>query len=130
MPDGTEVYRPKLKVTVSIRKKSVIYPGTVDSGADNTVLSFEMVDRLGVRWTRLTDERDEWGAGGPFKTRWCADGRIYYDGLLVCQGFRVAEANPDIEPFFLLGRADFFRKFVPLFHWDESPPWFEIDRAP
>lgn len=126
MPDGTAVYRPLLTVTVSA-KKPVLYQATVDSGADNTVISYELVHAVGARWNRMTSEREEWGAGGPFKTRWCSEGSIYYEGVLISQGFRVAEANPNIDPFFLLGRRDFFPKFVPSFHWDEEPPWFDLE---
>jgi hypothetical protein len=130
MPDGTEVYRPFLNVTVWVRKKSVIYPATVDSGADNTILSHELVEALGAKWERMTDEREEWGAGGPFMTRWCRDASIYYDSVLISSGVRVAMANANIPPFFLLGRSDFFKKFTASFRWDEAPPWFEVDKAP
>jgi hypothetical protein len=129
MPDGTEVWRPRLWVTVGFGKKSFRYQAIVDSGADNSIATADLMETIGAKWEKMTDPHEEMGAGGPFETRYCSGGQIYYDGTLIRHGFRVAEVQERFS-FVLLGRSDFFAKFVPSFHWDESPPWFEIEPAP
>jgi hypothetical protein len=130
-PDGSEIWSPRLTVTVAVGKKSFGYQAIVDSGADNSLISAELVESVGAKWEKMTDPLEQIGAGGPFETRLCG-GQIYYAGVLICNGLRVAEPGkmPAGINFLLLGRGDFFSKFVASFHWDESPPWFEVDLAP
>jgi len=40
--------------------------------------------------------------------------------------FLVAEPGKGPETV-LLGRADFFRLYVPRFHWHKNPPVFDLD---
>ena len=130
--DGVAIYSPRVTVTVSFGKKSVGYRAIVDSGADNTIISAEQLAPLGAKWDKMTDPEQHIGAGGPFETRLCR-GFVSYAGVLFCNGkLRVAEPGklPEGITFLLLGRSDFFTKFVPTFHWEASPPWFELDPAP
>lgn len=130
MPDGTVLYSPRLTVTVWFRKKSLAYQAIVDSGADNSIISAELVAALGAKWEKMTDPQQHIGAGGPFMTRHCR-ASLYYGSTLICDGLRVAEPGkmPAEINFLLLGRSDFFKKYIASFHWNESPPWFEIEPA-
>ena len=56
---------------------------------------------------------------GGLETRLCS-GRILYNGIVVCDSFTVAKTT-SLDAV-LLGRADFFTKFVPRFLWHKNPP--------
>ena len=131
LADGTIAYRPRVNATVAVGKKSAIYRALVDSGADKSMVSADLIAALGAKWEKLTDPQPELGAGGIFETRFCP-GQIYFGGVLITNGFRVAPAthvNGLFISVFILGRADFFQKFIPTFHWEESPPWFDLSLA-
>ena len=126
-PDGAEIYRPLIILTIEIGGRSVRGPGLIDSGADNTLVPFDAVAPLGVDFARLPVGYAGSGPGGSLETRKCK-GVIRWEKVTLMTEFNVAEPGkgPDTV---LLGRADFFSMFVPRFHWHKTPPVFDLDPA-
>ena len=123
-PDGTPVWAPVLVVDLYCDRGSVSGPAVVDSGADHTVVPFEAIAPTGYKWTDLPKGKSGIGAGGPYEIRELA-GRVQYREWVVCEGLHVAE--PGRLPVILLGREDFFARFVVKFTWHKQPPYVDID---
>jgi hypothetical protein len=83
--------------------------------------------RLGVDFRKLAAGPGGLGPGGGLDTRMC-HGLIRWEKekIVLMTDFLVAEPGkgPDTV---LLGRADFFRLYVPRFHWHRNPPVFDLD---
>ncbi|MEX0631044.1 MAG: hypothetical protein WD508_10425 [Chloroflexota bacterium] len=123
-PNGVEIYRPIVLIRIEIGGLAVEAPGLVDSGADNTLVPDGYIAALGVAFKDLPILGMGTGPGGGLQTRLCT-GRILYNGILVCDSFTVAKTTTLDSV--LLGRADFFTKFVPRFLWHKNPPEFDLD---
>jgi hypothetical protein len=124
-PDGLAIYRPYIILSIELTIGSVKGPGLVDSGADNTLVPFEAIEPLGIDFWKLPEGPDGSGPGGSLRTRAC-QGTIRWDKAVLMTEFMVAEPGkgPDAV---LLGRADFFKLYVPRFHWYKDPPVFDLD---
>ncbi len=124
-PDGKPIYRPIIRLTLEIGGRGLEYPGLVDSGADGTLVPFEAVEPLGVDFKKLPLGPGGHGPGGGLDTRPC-QGVIRWGKAVLLTEFIVAEPTkgPDCV---LLGRADFFKLYVPRFHWHKNPPVFDLD---
>jgi hypothetical protein len=124
-PDGAEIFRPIIVITIEIGGRSVRGPGLVDSGADTTLVPAEAIAPLGVDFATLPPGPGGLGPGGGLQTRRCT-GVMRWDRIVLMTEFVVAEPGKGPETV-LLGRADFFQLFVPRFHWHKSPPVFDLD---
>ena len=124
-PDGHPIYRPIIIVTIEVGGRGVSGPGLIDSGADNTLVPFAAVAPLGVDFTKLPAGAGGSGAGGALDIRQCK-GVIRWDKIVLMTEFMVAEPGKGPDSV-LLGRADFFRLYVPRFHWHKNPPVFDLD---
>lgn len=124
-PDGADIYRPIIIVTIEIGGLAVQGPALVDSGADNTLVPFDAVAALGVDFAKLPDGYDGSGAGGVLKTKPCK-GIIRWGKVELMTEFTLAEPGKGPDQV-LLGRADFFKIYVPRFHWHKVPPVFDLD---
>ena len=124
-PDGAEIYRPLIVLTIEIGGRTIRGPGLIDSGADNTLVPFAAVAPLGIEFAKLPVGHTWSGAGGSLETRTCK-GVIRWEKVTLMTEFTVAEPGkgPDTV---LLGRADFFTMFVPRFHWHKNPAVFDLD---
>jgi hypothetical protein len=126
-PDGAEIFRPIIIVAIEIGGLVIRVPALVDSGADNTLVPESFVAPLGVDFSKLAPGPGGLGPGGGLDTRMC-HGLIRWEKekVVLMTGFLVAEPGkgPDTV---LLGRADFFRLYVPRFHWHKNPPVFDLD---
>jgi len=126
-PDGADVFRPIIIVAIEIGAQWIRVPALVDSGADNTLVPSAFVAPLGVDFATLPAGPGGLGPGGGLDVRPCT-GVIRWERekVVLMTSFLVAE--PDKGPdTVLLGRADFFRRYVPRFHWDRDPPVFDLD---
>lgn len=99
-------------------------PALVDSGADSTIFPGEYLATLGTEFDRLPSGPESIGAGGAFEVRRCG-GVVKFREWLVCEEFNVAE--PGKLSLALLGRDDFFARFVVRFNWHEEPPVLFVD---
>lgn len=126
-PDGAEIFRPIIIVAIEIGGRSIRVPALVDSGADNTLVPEEFVAPLGVDFRRLAAGPGGVGPGGDLDTRLCQGVmRWEKEKAVLMTSFMVAEPGKGPETV-LLGRADFFRLYVPRFHWHKNPPVFDLD---
>ncbi len=126
-PDGAEIYRPIIIVSIEIGARGVRVPALVDSGADNTLVPYEYIAALGVEFKDLPAGHGGVGPGGALETRQCK-GILRWDKekVILMEKFTVAEPGKGPDGI-LLGRADFFRLYVPRFHWHKDPPVFDLD---
>jgi len=126
-PDGAEIFRPIIIVAIEIGGRGIRVPALVDSGADNTLVPEPFVAPLGVDFRKLTAGPGGLGPGGGLETRLC-QGVIRWEKekIVLMTSFMVAEPGKGPETV-LLGRADFFRLYVPRFHWHKNPPVFDLD---
>lgn len=121
-------YDPVLIVQVDINGIRLEFPCIADSGADRTIVPAEYIEVLGIEFAKLSQtERQNQGAGGLFDARPCS-GRLRWRQWEFCSEFLVAE--PGCLPLGLLGRADFFKRFVVRFMWHKVPPTFDVDPVP
>ena len=126
-PDGAEIFRPIIIVAIEIGGLVIRVPALVDSGADNTLVPEEFVAPLGVDFRRLAAGPGGVGPGGGLETRLCPGVmRWEKEKIVLMTSFMVAEPGKGPETV-LLGRADFFRLYVPRFHWHKNPPVFDLD---
>ena len=104
-----------------------LYPqlrAIVDSGADTSILPGEILPVVGLAWEELEGEiATSRGIGGEARYKRCA-GSIKWGGYVI--GKTIAIAEPSTVPFPLLGRDDFFRRFVVHFRWAKNPPEMDI----
>lgn len=96
----------------------------VDSGADKCLVPGDYVEATGITFASLPPLPPGISAGGQFPKSLC-QGRISYLGRVICQEFEVAP--PGLFDVILLGREEFFTKFVVRFQWHRNPPFFDID---
>jgi hypothetical protein len=126
-PDGAEIYRPIIVVSIEIGGLLIRVPAIVDSGADNTLVPEPFVAPLGVAFARLPVGPRGVGPGGGLDARPCQGTmRWEKEKSLLMTRFLVAEPGKGPESV-LLGRADFFRLYTPRFHWHKNPPVFDLD---
>jgi hypothetical protein len=126
-PDGAEIFRPIIIVAIEIGGRGIRVPALVDSGADNTLVPESFVAPLGVDFSKLAAGPGGLGPGGGLATRMC-HGLIRWEKekIVLMTDFLVAEPGKGPDTI-LLGRADFFRLYVPRFHWHKNPPVFDLD---
>jgi hypothetical protein len=126
-PDGADIFRPIIVVSIDVAASGVRVPALVDSGADNTLVPFELIRPLGIDFATLPPGPGGSGPGGSLDVRPCK-GIMRWDAgnAILMTEFLVAEPGkgPDTV---LLGRADFFKLYVPRFHWHRDPPVFDLD---
>lgn len=125
-----DVFRPIIFVEIKVGTRSIRVPALVDSGADNTLVPAPFMAPLGVDFHRLPAGHGGSGPGGNLDVRLCQGTMIWEQGKAVLMTqFMVAEPGkgPDTV---LLGRADFFKLYVPRFSWHKSPPSFDLDPVP
>lgn len=124
-PDGADMFRPIIVLTIEVGGVAVQGPGLIDSGADGTLVPFEAVAPLGVDFATLPAGPGGSGVGGHLDARPCK-GVIRWGKVVLMTEFMVAEPGkgPDAV---LLGLSDFFKLYVPRFHWHKDPPVFDLD---
>jgi hypothetical protein len=116
---------PLLTIGIELNSSQLSFLALVDSGADSTILTLPTIEACGMGWDDLSASASPGiGAGGGFETRSCA-GVLRYGATELCREFLVAK--PDALPGALLGRDDFFTKFVVRFAWHRKPPDFNVD---
>jgi predicted aspartyl protease len=122
---GAGRYRPMVEITIELPNGNEGRGfAIVDSGADETIIPGDIIQALGVKFSDLPAAGSGTGAGGAFKQGLCK-GVIRFRGQEVCTEFTVAE--PGKLGAALLGRSDFFSKFVVRFQWHRNPPFMDID---
>ena len=124
-PDGAPIYRPIIRLNIEIGNRGLEYPGLVDSGADGTLVPAQAIAPLGIDFFTLPAGPGGNGPGGGLDTRPC-QGIIRWGKVVLLTEFFVAEPTKGPECV-LLGRSDFFRLFIPRFHWHKEPPVFDLD---
>jgi hypothetical protein len=119
-------FLPLLSLTLTIDQVEVGGFGVVDSGADMTMLPDTAVEACGLDYDDIpgTAQVGE-GAGSQFEFKLC-DGSLKYDGKELCQQFAVAAPKHHLR-WALLGRKEFFTKYVVRFAWHRTPPDFNVD---
>lgn len=134
----TGAWWPILRVDVSFPEATLRgVPALVDSGADHTLVSPEVLEKTGVGYddlsppelapTRRPLAASSVGLSGEARTHWCPQGSIEWDGAVVCSGFLVPEEWAfGHETAVVLGYEDFFSKVVLQFHWGDDPPVFYL----
>lgn len=122
---GHDVYSPIVVITIEVPGYLATRPAVIDSGADSTIVPFEMLKDCGVDFAALPGGDAGVGAGGKFETRLLA-ARVKYRDWIVCEEVKVAQPGAGL-PVVLLGRADFFAKFNVRFRWAMTPPVVDID---
>ena len=126
-PDGADIFRPIIVVSIEVAAIGVRVPAIVDSGADNTLVPFELIRPLGIDFATLPPGPGGSRPGGRLDVRPCK-GIMRWDAgnAILMTKFLVAEPGkgPDTV---LLGRADFFKLYIPRFHWHRDPPVFDLD---
>ena len=122
---GADIYRPIVIVRIEAGTGAIEGPALVDSGADGTLVPADILVPLGIDFSKLKKGVGGIGVGGGLETRLCK-GRILYGKTVICEPtFTVAE--PGKLKSVLLGRSDFFTKFVTRFQWHKIPPAFDVD---
>lgn len=124
-PAGVTVYSPVIVVEVvlpGVGRAQV--PAVIDSGADVTLIPFEVFVGAGLDWAKLPKGSEGLGAGGTFERRPLV-AEVRYREWLICDHVDVAQ--PGALPFALLGREDFFKRFVVRFAWNKEPPEVIVD---
>lgn len=113
-------------VTVVLRLPAVTasFTALVDSGADMTILPAELVEAFKVPWSSIPGGGPGQGVGGGFEIR-TLSGDLSYHGVTFATSFAVAEPGHLPRP--LLGRGDFFQRFVLRFNWHKATPEFHAD---
>jgi hypothetical protein len=124
-PDGADIYRPVIFITIEIGGQGIGGPAIVDSGADNTLVPAEALLPFGIQFDKLAIGAGGQGAGGDLEARPC-QGTIRWGRVELMRSFMVAEPGKGFGAV-LLGRADFFKLYVPRFHWYLNPPTFDLD---
>jgi hypothetical protein len=119
------VFLPLLVVTLNMNGRSLSEMGLVDSGADRTMVPASWVEACGVPYASLGQTMHGSGAGGQYEYK-MATGELTYGRKPFCTQFQVAAAN---LPGPVLGRNDFFKKYVVRFAWHRNPPDFNVDPA-
>ena len=121
---GLPSWIPLVPITLTAATLGVRAVAILDSGADITIVPFEQVAPLGFEWEKLAAGQRSTGAGGSFERRVCPVA-ITFETWRICDDVEVAE--PGKLPATLLGRVEFFTKFVVRFNWFHNPPTFDID---
>jgi hypothetical protein len=122
---GHDVYAPIVIVTIEVPGCIATRPAVIDSGADSTIVPFEFIKDCKIDFATLSGSNMGVGAGGKFETRLLA-ARVKYREWVICDEAKVAQPGSGL-PLVLLGRADFFAKFLVKFRWDVTPPVVDVD---
>jgi predicted aspartyl protease len=125
-PLGRVVYRPIVIVQLEANGLGMQGPAIVDSGADTTMIPAEVAAGLGIDYAKLPNGTKGKGAGGVLESR-PASLTIRYQSWTLTGEVSIAE--PKHLDVVLLGRSDFFQRFVVRFNWFKSPPEFHLDPA-
>jgi hypothetical protein len=125
-PNGRAVYRPIVIVQLEANGMGMQGPAIVDSGADTTMVPAEIAAGLGIDYAKLPGGTKGKGVGGACESRMASLTVCYQSWRLTGQ---IAIAEPKRLDVVLLGRADFFQRFVVRFNWFKSPPEFHLDPA-
>jgi hypothetical protein len=125
-PGGRVVCRPIVIVQLEANGLGMQGPAIVDSGADTTMVPAEVVAGLGIDYAKLSGGTKGSGVGGPCESRPALLTIRYQSWKLTGE---VAIAEPERLDVVLLGRSDFFQRFVVRFNWFKSPPEFHLDPA-
>jgi hypothetical protein len=119
------IFLPLLVVTLNLNGRSLSELGLVDSGADRTMVPASWVEACGVLYGAFGEPQEGSGAGGSFEYK-LVSGEVTYLRKTFCTTIQVA--SPDCNlPGPVLGREDFFTKYVVRFAWHRSPPDFNVD---
>lgn len=124
LSDGTEIWGPVVLVTIRTDGGIVTTSAIIDSGADSTVVPCEVLAGLGVDFEKLPAGESGKGAGGAFERR-PMKATLKFRDWTICEEIAVAE--PGRLPVVLLGRLDFFQRFVVRFMWHKVPPYVDVD---
>ncbi len=117
---------PFVGVEVTVGDRTLPCAGLVDSGADRTLVPFEIAVAFGIDATSLPVVSYQAGEVGLAEQRVLA-GTVTYQGVTVCSEQVLISAEGSLPfPWVILGREDFFRLFSITFHWDASPPGFTV----
>ena len=126
---GNGALGPLIEISISLEDYEPKGTGfaLVDSGADITVLPFEVLIPVGVKWDNLPPSpHGSQGLGGSVETRHI-NGTISHKGTTFYNGdIPVLQPGSGISgP--ILGRADFFTTFGVVFEWHKDPPVFHVN---
>jgi hypothetical protein len=132
---GTEVatgrYYPVVPVRFDFGTRVVEIGCVLDSGADRTIIPGQLIDEhhpsLDYGDLRLSPE-NAGGVTGALEIRDCP-GSASYLGVTFCTSLLAAPPGVMNDDFPLLGRGDFFTKFVVKFNWNRNPPSFRVDEV-
>lgn len=100
----------------------------IDSGADSTIIPGEfLTGHPTLQYDDLPVSKGlAGGAGGSFETRKCPGSASWRDVTFCTE---LLAAQPGALPHPLLGRNDFFQKFIVRFNWNRTPPSMRIDEV-
>jgi hypothetical protein len=121
------VWAPIIIIGLEMNGFKVNVLAIVDSGADQTMIPYEVAKACKVPYLQLPGS-PAFGAGGEFEMRTCP-ATVRWLGRIVCKSVDIAPEGAQMS-YALLGRADFFAKHVIRFNWHKNPPEFHIDPIP
>jgi hypothetical protein len=121
---GLDRYAPVVLITIEVGGCIATRPAVIDSGADSTIVPFEFLQACGLDWNAIGVGSPSQSAGGTFESK-VLKARVKYREWVVSEEIKVAE--PGRLPVALLGRDDFFAKFIVKFRWDKTPPIVDVD---
>jgi hypothetical protein len=121
------IYRPTITVEVIGPKGSCFLDGRIDTGADETLLPWVVVDRVGARLEAGHAVRFETLTGEVLEAmRGAVDLRIEAGSTRVCWGANVLFVPSNPSPLFDIG--GFLRHFAATFHGRQR--WVELTPLP
>jgi hypothetical protein len=123
---GNDVWTPSIVVDLEYRGKTVRSMAIVDSGADVSLVPAELLETLGISFKDLREVLRGEGYRGSFEARQ-SDARLSWRGVTISESTMVVE--PHTIPCVLLGRGDFFKRFVVTFDWSAKPPRMRVAPA-
>ena len=116
---------PYLKIRLKSAAKTVeITSAILDSGADETSIPASLLPVLGITRAKLRPQGQMMGATGsaPY---FRADVQVWWKRWKICDEIGVIETDASV----LIGRDDFFTRFIVKFNWSKLPPIMDIDPA-
>ncbi|MGI8871353.1 MAG: hypothetical protein ACR2KI_01965 [Candidatus Limnocylindria bacterium] len=120
---------PFVGVEVTLGDQTLPCAALIDSGADRTLVPFEVAVAFGIDATSLPVVSYHAGEIGLAEQR-VAAGSVTYRGVAVCPEQVLISAEGSLPfPWVILGREDFFRLFAVAFRWDATPPAFTVRPA-
>ena len=107
-PDGADIFRPLIVVSIELAASRVRVPALVDSGADNTLVAFEWIRPLGVDFATLPPGPGGSGPGGSLDVRpckgimrWDAGNASLMTEFLVAEHSRIVASPSSTSPRYL-----------------------------